>query len=201
MDGAAFMVSMLAPSTSKLSFSGGESPVINAIAPRRSASAVPARDARTSTRASRRGVVVDGIGAFGTRRVSESRSSAPGDAAPLTGRTRRSAASLEVRDAHFDSSCFESGLSRLRGKTGTSSRVFSRHSTDRTGELLAPCLRAPADRDRAVCPTSLPRRIIINVTSDDESGETMAVTLTQRNLGAAPTETRLPYVEHVGYRC
>ena len=78
---------------------------------------------------------------------------------------------------------------------------FSRHSTDRTGELLAPCLRAPADRDRAVCPTSLPRRIIINVTSDDESGETMAVTLTQRNLGAAPTEIRLAYVEHVGYRC
>ena len=94
---------------------------------------------------------------------------------------------------------FDSGLSRLRGKTG--SRFFSRHSTDRTGELLAPCSRAPTDRDRAVCPTSLPRRIIINVTSDDESGETMAVTLTQRNLGAAPTEIRLAYVEHVGYRC
>ena len=34
--------------------------VINVIASRRSASAVPARDARTSTRASRRGAVVDG---------------------------------------------------------------------------------------------------------------------------------------------
>ena len=154
--------------------------VINVIASRRSASAVPARDARTSTRASRRGVVVDGIGTFGTSRVSESRSSAPGDAAPLTGRTRRSAASLEVRDAHFDSSCFDIGLSRLRDKAGCR---FSRHSTDRTGELLAPCFRASADRDRAVCPTSLPRRIIMDVTSDDESGWTIAVTLTQRNFG------------------
>ena len=55
----------------KFSFPSGESPVINVIASRRSASAVPARDARTATRASRRGVVVDGIGAFGTRRVSK----------------------------------------------------------------------------------------------------------------------------------
>ena len=53
----------VAPTTSKFLFPA-VSHVINVIAPRRSASAVPARDARTSTRASRRGVVVDGIGAL-----------------------------------------------------------------------------------------------------------------------------------------
>ena len=117
----------VAPTTSKFLFPA-VSRVVNVIASRRSASAVPARDARTSTRASRRGVVVDGIGALEPAASRRAGARLPAtqhlEQAGLVARPRRwrCATPISIRRV------FDSGLSRLRGKTG--SRGF--HGTRRT---------------------------------------------------------------------